>query len=276
MTMADYVKPGAGNLKDFRIDGQGASSEGALTKPTQKVVTRQSSVSEWTQSASNISADNLWADWQAEAGKTNQEGAVSKTHSTKSIDLSRPLTGAPAPIEVNAGKPPKPTEGRLATESFYNVPWSARLALDERVLEQEGQVDFSNSYQKQDLLKLRTREFGLALQDAFRQNIEIFNESRKSPAHMIHVYKVSNSEVDFMLFRNGVKLVISAQQSGRIIFAFNQYLGQLYAPNSNPVLEVEAAWGPFDQLYWTYRSERVSVDDLVRYFVTEFVKQSYR
>jgi hypothetical protein len=79
-----------------------------------------------------------------------------------------------------------------------------------------------------------------------------------------------------MLFRNGVKLVVSGQRAGRIVFAFNQYLGQIFAPNQNPSLEIEAVWGAFDQLHWTHRGERLSIDDLVRYFITEFSRQSFR
>lgn len=170
-----------------------------------------------------------------------------------------------------------PLEGQARTEeSSTHMPWSADLAHNERRMERTGTVDYTNQFQKQEVLRSRTREFTSLLQKHFREQVEVFNDARHSPAHQIHVYKVSKSEEDFMLYRNGVKLVVSGSRAGRVIFAFNQYLGQIYAPTQSPVLEIEAAWGPFDQLFWSYKGERVQIMDLVRYFLTEFVRQSFR
>ncbi len=79
-----------------------------------------------------------------------------------------------------------------------------------------------------------------------------------------------------MLFRNGLKLLVSAQRAGKIQFAFNQFIGQLHAPSHQSVTEIDASWGAFDQLVWTYRGERVQMNDVIRYFLTEFSRQSFR
>ncbi|HVJ65381.1 MAG TPA: hypothetical protein VM901_09010, partial [Bdellovibrionota bacterium] len=154
--------------------------------------------------------------------------------------------------------------------------FSVSLALEERRMEREGVVDFSNTYRKQELLKLSTIEYAKLLQAQFRRELELFNEARRSAASSIQLYRVSKTEADFMLFRNGVKLIISAAQAGRIHFAFNQYMGQVHAPAHSPQMEIEAQWGSLDQLVWIYRGEKIEAKDLVRYFMTEFVKQSYR
>ena len=122
-------------------------------------------------------------------------------------------------------------------------------------MEREGVVDFSNTYRKQELLKLNTVEYAKLLQAQFRREIELFNEARRSASSSIQLYRVSKTEADFMLFRNGVKLVISATQAGRIHFAFNQYMGQVHAPAHSPQIEIEAQWGTLDQLVWIYRGE---------------------
>jgi hypothetical protein len=114
------------------------------------------------------------------------------------------------------------------------------------------------------------------LRQEFARQIEIFNEARQSGAHAVHLYRITNTEHDFMLFRNSVKLVVSGQRSGRILFAFNQFLGQIYTQNQNPTFELEAQWGAFEQLLWTYRNERVQVQDIVRFFTSEFIRQSYK
>lgn len=237
-----------GNLRDFRIDQvKGGSVQ-------QKLSMRQSSLVD--SSAPNA---EIWPGWSDE---TPNKAPAAMMVSTE--------LATPAPEKIRQGETP------LRSEISRAQPWSAELALEERKMEREGVVDFTNTYHKQEILKRRTAEFAVHLQENFRQQVEIFNEARRSASHLIHVYKVSQSEGDFMLFRNGVKLVVSGQRSGKIIFAFNQYLGQIFASNQAPVLELEAAWGPFDQLFWSYKGERVQVLDIVRYFLTEFARQSYR
>lgn len=243
--------PNPGNLRDFRID-YGESPQDSVTQvPRQDVRAR-------------ASAQDLWQEWS-----NGDAGAE--------VDLSRPAKKASTPNPTVA-RPEKAAEATtpLRTESTKQIPWATELAFEERRMEAQGVVDFTSVYQKQEVLKIRTREYLLTLQDAFRTHVELFNESRRSPSHAIHIYKVSNSEGDFMLFRNGVKLVVSGQRAGRVIFAFNQYLGQIFAPSQAPMIELEANWGPFDQLFWSYKGERIQLLDVVRYFVTEFARQSYK
>ena len=155
-------------------------------------------------------------------------------------------------------------------------PWASQLAFHERRLEKEGTVDYGLPFKRQEMLGEKTKEFGRLLQSTFRKQIEIFNQSRKSPAHAIHIYRISRSDEDFLIYRNGIKLIISSQRAGRITLSFNQYL----APNSQSEslghVELEAIWGPFDQLYWSYKGERVQLMDIVRYFLSELAFQSFR
>ena len=155
-------------------------------------------------------------------------------------------------------------------------PWASQLAFHERRLEKEGTVDYGLPFKRQEMLGEKTKEFGRLLQATFRKQIELFNQSRKSPAHSIHIYKISRSDEDFLIYRNGIKLIISSQRAGRITLSFNQYL----APNSRSEslghVELEAVWGPFDQLYWSYKGERVQLMDIVRYFLSELAFQSFR
>lgn len=241
-----------GNLRDFRIDQSKESPQAIGRKDSpaqQKLSLRQSSLVEAG------SKNELWASWDEEASASSQPPS-----NPLQVSHEKVLQGAQP----------------LRSETVRSQPWSAELAMDERRMEREGAVDFTNTYHKQEILKRRTAEFTVHLQETFRQQVEIFNEARRSPSHMIHVYKVSQSEGDFMLFRNGVKLIVSGQRSGKVIFAFNQYLGQIFASNQAPVIELDAAWGPFDQLFWSFKGERVQVLDIVRYFMTEFSRQSYR
>lgn len=167
-------------------------------------------------------------------------------------------------------------EGHAAAETFTTPSWVEELALAERRAERTGVVDFTNSYQKQELLKQLTREFTSELSKAFRESVEKFNHLRKAPAHAIQFYRVSKTADDFMIFRNGVKLIVSGARAGRVLFAFNQYMGQIFAPTQSASIEIEADWGPFDQLFWSYKGERVRIEEIVRYFMTEFTRQSFK
>ncbi len=269
--------------------------------------TPQSSVSEWgSQSWQGQERGDLWQVWEEDqefqnaSSGTNgvavrQHSIDSNTHSgEKALKISS--TSAPAfvtssvassttgnsfnPNQTNANKKVAPATEEPAP--LNNPPagflaWPAELALEERKMERLGVVDFSNSFKKADLLKRLTREFVKNLRETFQREIEVFNSVRQSQSHFIHLYRVSNTEEDFMLFRNGVKLVVSGERSGHIVLAFNQFLGQIFTPSQQqPTFELDATWGAFDQIHWIYRGERVNTDDIVRFFLGEFTRQSYK
>lgn len=303
-SMGDSNKPSGGQLKDFRvhrgrvIDEQPASgtpssstSSPTPATPRQSTVSRQSNVTEWSSRGMDSNLEKMWQEWgndlvtetvdlskPASAASRSPNVPVDQTPSSRSQALSNPIQGE-ARGPLSAGQAPSldssaaySTNRVVAAEDSFSIS----LALEERRMEREGVVDFSNTHRKQEMLKLYTTEYAKFLQAQFRREIELFNEARRSAASAIQLYKISKTEADFMLFRNGVKLVVSATQAGRIHFGFNQYLGQVLAPSHSPQLEMEAQWGSLDQLVWTYRGEKIEAKDIVRYFLTEFVKQSYR
>lgn len=155
-------------------------------------------------------------------------------------------------------------------------PWAAQLAFHERRLEKEGTVDYGVPFRRQELLAEKTKEFARILQHTFHKHVEHFNQARKSAAHAIHIYKISRSDEDFLMYRNGVKLIVSAQRAGRISLSFNQFIAPMAQNDSHAHVELEAIWGPFDQLLWTYKGERVQLMDIVRYFISEMAFQSFR
>lgn len=161
-------------------------------------------------------------------------------------------------------------------EDVFLEPWAAQLAFHERRLEKEGTADYGIPFRRQELLVDKTKEFARVLQHNFRKHVEHFNQARKSAAHAIHIYKISRSDEDFLMYRNGVKLIVSAQRAGRITLSFNQFIAPMSQTDKHAHVELEAVWGPFDQLLWTYKGERVQMMDIVRYFVSEIAFQSFR
>jgi hypothetical protein len=224
----------------------------------QEVKSRQStSLAEWGEKT------DFWNEWESEF--TENTPASSATAASSSLE------GAPSK-EMNS----RSVVAHDEDPELHLEPWVSQLAFHERRLEKEGTVDYGLPFKRQEMLGEKTKEFGRLLQATFRKQIELFNQSRKSPAHSIHIYKISRSDEDFLIYRNGIKLIISSQRAGRITLSFNQYL----APNSRSEslghVELEAVWGPFDQLYWSYKGERVQLMDIVRYFLSELAFQSFR
>lgn len=225
---------------------------------------------------------NLWGEWQQELAPNIN---LRKEILAQTQELPQRIQGAAASnasvSNLNEASQDKNVElqnewKKLNSETQGKLPWATELALAERQAERLGVVDYIGGLQKHEVLRMRTHEFLLKIHTAFREQLELFNESRHSPAHVIQLYKINNTQDDFMLFRNGAKLVVSGAQAGRILFGFNQFMGQVFQGNALPTTEISALWGPFEQLVWMYKGERVVLDDLVRYFFSEFVRQSFR
>jgi len=284
------MKNSGSSLKDFRVH-RGQVYEDNKTQapaierpvPNQQVAHRDQSLSEWSSRKMDSNLEQMWQEWGEDLSDTDVSLDLSKPQSTKvAQSRSAPKNDKPEPVHQeqyqSARGPVQSSYQKQISENLgaHEDSFSVALALEERRMERDGVVDFSNTYRKQELLKLHTVEYAQKIQSLFRRELEIFNEARRSASSSIQLYKVSKTEADFMLFRNGVKLIVSASQSGRIQFAFNQYLGQVLAPTHAPQMEIEARWGALDQLVWTFKGDKIEAMDLVRYFMTEFVKQSYR
>ncbi|MNL18962.1 hypothetical protein D3C87_1401350 [compost metagenome] len=89
-----------------------------------------------------------------------------------------------------------------------------------------------------------------------------------------------------MLFRNGFKMIFSLKAPGQIAVRFN-FIGTNYIPApgsiesstqvaSNVMDEhvVEAKWGAFGELMWTYQGLPVKLEFMVRHYLTLFIKES--
>jgi hypothetical protein len=230
----------------------------------------KASITEWSRS------EDLWSSWEKDQDTQNSRKELKENLelNTQDIAVHQKTSNSNLSLAIDGLEN---TEGQLNTDNAAgSVPWPVELAMQERRAERLGVVDFASSYQKQEILKKLTLEFMTTLRKGFQEQIEIFNDARRSPAQNIQLYRVSGTAEDFMVFRNGVKLVVSGQRAGRILLAFNQFLGQIFAPRIQGTYELEASWGAFDQIYWGYRGDRVQLEDVIRYFMSEFCRQSFR
>ena len=155
--------------------------------------------------------------------------------------------------------------------------WIKRLAYQEDQMEHSGQIplpkDFTPSKEE---LEEHTIEFLKQLRLAFTQSISLFNQL-KGYTSSIRIYGITDTKGDFMLFRNGFKLVFSMKQAGLIVIRLSQAASTLDQTQAvQPANYIKGVWKPFGELQWTNNDQPIRIDYLVRYYTTVFVQQSMR
>ena len=160
------------------------------------------------------------------------------------------------------------------------LSWIKDLVQAEQQMEESGMIDFTAGFDPQKLLSEESLDFLNDLKVCFVDSVTTFNQLKASPMGRIKVYGISNTEADFMLFRNGFKLIFAMKSPGHIAIKFH-YVGANFIPNSGPEQGTEqgedqliAKWGPFGDLVWTYNDQSLKLDFLVRYYLSRFVKES--
>jgi hypothetical protein len=166
-------------------------------------------------------------------------------------------------------------------ERMDKITWIKDLVRAEQEMEESGMIDFNAGFDPQKLLAEESLHFLNDLKVSFVDTVTTFNQLKSSPLGRIKVYGISNTEADFMLFRNGFKLIFALKKPGLISIRF-LYVGATFVPGA-PVSDKEvdpsedqivAKWGPFGDLVWTYNDQSLKIDFLVRYYMSRFIKES--
>lgn len=161
--------------------------------------------------------------------------------------------------------------------------WIKELVQAERQMEEAGVVDMEAGFDPNRQVEEATLDFITDLKAAFVEAAAAFNQMKGSTLGQIRIYGISKTKADFMLFRNGYKLIFSMRQPGTILISYSTAVAQ-YVPGQNPAVPedakaadmLRATWGAFGQLIWTYNDHSINVDYLVRYYMSRFVKDSAR
>jgi hypothetical protein len=165
------------------------------------------------------------------------------------------------------------------------LSWIKDLVRAEQQMEESGVVDFGVGFDPQQLLVKQSFEFLEDLKTTFIETASSFNQLKASTVGRIKIYGISNTQADFMLFRNGFKLIFSLKEPGVIGIRFHYVGAGFHAPvaaasdngakvpaeNEDVLL---ARWGAFGDLVWTYQDQPVKTDYLVRYYVSRFIRES--
>src|SRR5690606_6995671 len=96
------------------------------------------------------------------------------------------------------------------------LSWIRGLVQSEQQMEEAGVVDFSAGYNPHVELEDETVDFMNSLKAGFVDAASAFNQLRGSTTGSIKIYGISKTKADFMLFRNGHKLIFSIREAGTI------------------------------------------------------------
>jgi hypothetical protein len=160
--------------------------------------------------------------------------------------------------------------------------WVKELVETERRMEESGIIDLSPQQDEARDLQLRTNEFLRFIKETFVDYTTAFNNFKNSTLGSIKIYGISNTVADFMLFRNGYKLIFSATQPGQISISYQTQTGSFLpnpgqiqqSPMSSSEESLMANYGAFGELSWTYRGAPVNPEPLVRHYLSRFIRES--
>ena len=163
------------------------------------------------------------------------------------------------------------------------MDWIKDLVRAERKIEETGMFDLSVGLDDGHLRK-ETIKFLLKIKSLFVDSASIFNQMRGLSVGGVKIYGISKTEADFMLFRNGYKLLFCMKNPGVVAIRFayqgTSILPKIAKETGVPVADtsnediLEARWGCFGELQWVHRQHSINTTYLVRYYLSRFIKES--
>ena len=165
-----------------------------------------------------------------------------------------------------------------------NKTWIRELVAADEQIEKSVMIDMNLGLDTQRILVNETITYLLRLKTEFAEAAANFNELKPSALGRIKVYGIAKTHADFMLFRNGYKMIFSIKNAGLVSIRFH-YVGNLAIPqpqqkeNITIVMEeelLEAKWGAFEEVIWNYKGLNFKSEYLIRHYLTLFIKESSR
>jgi len=168
--------------------------------------------------------------------------------------------------------------------------WIHELARAEVHPDAERLLQLGKSFDPQQLVEESTIDFLSQLREQFNECARIFNALSENNARFqeIKIYNIAQTAADFMMFRNQIKLLVSNTAHGVIQISFAQHVRGNIAINGqvqtmgNPdsgvptglaqAQELLAQVGPFRDVYWTFQGEKVTAEQVSKFYFAEFAK----
>ncbi len=161
--------------------------------------------------------------------------------------------------------------------------WIQGLVDDEALLEESGLI--STSIDREQILREESVNFLTEIKMEIIDVLTAFNELKNSSVGQLKIYDISGTECDFMIFRNGYRLIFSLREPGKIAVKF-QFTDNKSVPLANNSEKqenkeaseniFEASWGAFNAITWNYKGLEVKIEKLVHHYITNFLTKSVR
>lgn len=171
--------------------------------------------------------------------------------------------------------------------------WIRDLVKAEEQMEDTGLVDLSVGIDNEKYLQLETLKLLTELKSEFVESSNAFNQLKASPLGTIKIYGIAKTAADFMLFRNGFKMIFSQRASGAISIRFNfispgsmipsrpldPAAAQGASASAGALMDehiIEGKRGPFGELVWCFQDQPVKLESIVKFHLSLFIKESSR
>lgn len=157
--------------------------------------------------------------------------------------------------------------------------WIYELARAESSPEADALYRLNQTTAPQQAIEESTVEFLTDLRAYFQEYVRIFNAQsdagKKFPE--IKIFNLTQGAADFMLYRNGIKLIVANTTHGVVQISYDKHLiagavpSELSIPQAEEIL---AQFGAFSTVHWMYRSERVESEQVAKHFFADFARVS--
>ena len=155
--------------------------------------------------------------------------------------------------------------------------WIHEIAKIETSPEAEALFKMTQGVGPEQAIEESTVDFLTELRADFQEYVRIFNSLSDGDKKFaeIKIFNLTQGAADFMLYRNGIKLIVANTTHGVIQFAYDRHAGAGAASTGSTVPqadEILAQTGPFGTVSWTYRSEKVECEQVSKHFFTDFTR----
>ncbi len=164
--------------------------------------------------------------------------------------------------------------------------WIHELARAEIHPDAERILNLGRPFDPQQVVEESTIDFMMELRERFNEFARVFNGYSENATRFqdVKIYSVAHTPADFMVFRSSIKLMVTHQAHGVIQIGFAQHVrgnmdvnGQNRADAAgNPIAgqsqELIAQVGPFRDVWWTFQGEKVTPEQVSRFYFAEFVR----
>lgn len=149
--------------------------------------------------------------------------------------------------------------------------WISHLARKEIQRVNFDSIDLDETLPLESTMQATTLSYLEELYSKFIIYINEFNAIREteSPLQKIKIYKITDTECDFVLFRNGLKLLITKKSFHSIAI---QYIDQEKKLESYH--EILLKIGTFEELQWCHQGQTFQQESFVRYYLSDFIRKS--